>query len=314
MGGRRSVLIVDDQPVNVRVLAESLGEQYRILFARTGARALEIAASGDIDLILLDIVLPDVDGFEVCRRLKRETVTRDVPVIFVTALEEVIDETTGFRVGGVDYITKPINPILVQARVRTHLELKAARDLLENLASIDGLTGIANRRCLDVGLELEWRRAARLSSGLGLALFDVDHFKGFNDLYGHAHGDDCLRGVAQTLAATVRRPGDLVARYGGEEFFAMLPGTELNGLARWLSKVLAQVRELDIPHGGSSCAAVVTLSAGAVVARPTPGTSARAAVAAADRLLYDSKTAGRNRALVRDHDQEGESLLVTATG
>ena len=111
MGGRRSVLIVDDQPVNVRVLAESLGEQYRILFARTGARALEIAASGDIDLILLDIVLPDVDGFEVCRRLKRETVTRDVPVIFVTALEEVIDETTGFRVGGVDYITKPINPI-----------------------------------------------------------------------------------------------------------------------------------------------------------------------------------------------------------
>src|SRR6185369_5864487 len=143
---RQRLLIVDDQPANVRVMAEALRDQYELYFATSGANALEIAAASGIELVLLDVVMPDLDGFEVCRRLKSDERTNKIPVIFVTAREEISDEARGFDVGGVDYITKPVQPLIVRARVRTHLELKQARDLLESLATLDGLTGIANRR------------------------------------------------------------------------------------------------------------------------------------------------------------------------
>ena len=181
------VLIVDDQPANVDVLAEALGSEYEILVATTATRALELAPTAD--LILLDVLMPDLDGLEVCRRLKAADATRRIPVIFVTALEQTEDETQGFAAGAVDYIVKPINPAIVRARVRTHLELKAARDLLERLATIDALTGIANRRRFDEAVKDEWRRLSRSDRPITLAIADVDHFKAFNDRHGHAGGD-----------------------------------------------------------------------------------------------------------------------------
>lgn len=308
-GERPSVLVVDDQPANVRVLAEALGSQYRVLFAKTGERALEIAAAGAIDLVLLDVLLPDLDGFEVCRELKSSPATRDTPVIFVTALEDVSDEARGFEVGGVDYITKPISPPLVRARVRTHLELKAARDLLAELASIDGLTGVSNRRRFDEALDLEWRRAIRDRSRLALALFDVDHFKRFNDRYGHALGDECLRKVARALAATWRRPGDVVARYGGEEFVAVLPGSDPRGVEASIQGVLGRVASLGIPHEGSTCSDVVTVSAGAVIGFAEQDQSPSQLVETADRLLYDAKQEGRNRGFFLDLEEGRKRLL-----
>jgi diguanylate cyclase (GGDEF)-like protein len=278
---RHRVLVVDDQPANVRVMGEVLRDHYDVYFATTGAKALEVALVNEVDLILLDVVLPDLDGFEVCARLKSDDRTKDIPVIFVTAREEVSDEARGFDAGGVDYITKPIRPPVVIARVRNHLELKHARDLLESLASIDGLTGIANRRRFDDCLEREWKRCARDGTPFSLALADVDHFKQYNDVHGHARGDDCLRTLARSLASLTRRPADLAARYGGEEFGLIFPGTEAHGMCALMRDLVER--------------APVSVSAGAVTLVPGLDDSPQFALTTADELLYEAKANGRGQ-------------------
>jgi len=288
--GRQRVLIVDDQPANIRVMAELLQGEYELFFATSAAKALEVVAANDIELVLLDVVMPDMDGFETCRRLKADEKTARIPVIFVTAREETHDETRGFEAGAVDYIIKPIVPPIVRARVRTHLELKRARDLLERMASIDGLTGIANRRQLDTFLAQEWKRAAGSGSPISMAIIDVDHFKHFNDTYGHAKGDECLRTIAQALRGVARRTSDLVARYGGEEFAIVLPDTPGEAMALLIGSLLDAVRAL--------CPA--TVSAGAVTLIPAPDADPASGLEAADRLLYEVKRGGRNHALHAD--------------
>jgi diguanylate cyclase (GGDEF)-like protein len=294
---KQRLLIVDDQPANIRVMAEALREDYELFFATSGKRALEIVATGNIDLVLLDVVMPDLDGFEVCRQMKSDETTSRIPVIFVTAREEVDDETRGFNVGGVDYIAKPIRPPIVRARVQTHLELKHARDLLESLASIDALTGIANRRQFDASLEAEFRRCVRVGAPLSLAMIDVDHFKKFNDTYGHAHGDACLRAVARSIQSVARRPGDVAARYGGEEFGLILPHTDGASALAVLRHLLEEIASLSIPHSAAPAAEHLTISAGAVTIVPSESDDAASIVAAADRLLYDAKENGRNHAV-----------------
>jgi diguanylate cyclase (GGDEF)-like protein len=286
------VLIVDDEPANVHVLAEALHGAYDIRFATDGARALELAATTPLDLVLLDVVMPGFDGFEVLRRLKDGNATRNVPVIFVTAMNEVHDEERGFALGAVDYIAKPISAPIVRARVRTHVELKRQRDLLEQRAFIDGLTGIANRRRFDDELDHRWRTAQRTGAALTVMLVDVDHFKQFNDHYGHGPGDDCLRRVAGALEACFSRGEDLAARYGGEEFSVIVPGGD--GAAQ-AQRLLSSVRALAIPHRYSSAADHVTVSVGAVETVPEPQCGPQPALALADKLLYEAKQAGRNR-------------------
>ena len=287
------VLIVDDQPANVRLMAEAIKGEYELRFATSGAAAIEVAQNGGVDLILLDVVMPELDGFEVCRRLKADERTAQIPVIFVTAREETEDETTGFDAGGVDYITKPAKPAIVRARVRTHLELKQSRDLLAHLAMVDPLTGIPNRRRFDASLELEWARAARNERWLSLAILDVDYFKRFNDTYGHAKGDDCLRMIAETMSTLARRPGELVARIGGEEFAVILPETDSQSMQELMQALLGRVADLSIEHAGSDCAQNVTVSIGAVTLVPHRDAAPATAVQAADQLLYQAKEAGR---------------------
>jgi diguanylate cyclase (GGDEF)-like protein len=299
MTTRPSVLIVDDEPANVRVLAEALQGAYELRFATGGERALALVARHAVDLILLDVVMPGLDGFELLRRLKAEPATREIPVIFVTARDEVGEEERGFDAGAVDYITKPISPAIVRARVRTHLELKRQRDLLEQRALIDGLTGIANRRRFDE----EWtRRSARAfeqGQVLRLLLIDIDHFKDYNDHYGHGPGDDCLRRVAAALQAVCTHAGDLTARYGGEEFVAILDDVPGSDAAAHAQKLLAAVRELDLPHARSSVAARVSVSIGAL--ERTPGSrDGRDLLESVDRLLYEAKRGGRNRCVFAD--------------
>ncbi len=307
--GRRKVLIVDDQRFNIRLMAGILdGDQHELLFATDGEQALEMASAQGVDLVLLDVVMPGIDGYEVCRRLKDNDDTRTIPVIFVTSMSEVDDEAKGFDVGGVDYITKPLSPRTVRARVRTHLELKHARDLLERLSLIDALTGIANRRRFDEHCDLEWRRCKRSGSPLSLLLVDVDFFKQFNDTYGHARGDECLQRIARVLGERFRRPSDLVARYGGEEFGVVLPDTD-GPSARWLmERALADVRGMEIEHGHSSVDPKVTISLGGVSQVPS-SESHSTTLAKADDLLYAAKEGGRNRGMHLDADS-GERCLV----
>jgi diguanylate cyclase (GGDEF)-like protein len=264
--------------------------------ATSGEQALALCASKRPDLVLLDVVMPGMDGYEVCRRLKAEAATRDIPVIFVTAHNDEAAETLGLDVGAVDFISKPINPKIVRARVKTHLTLKAQSDLLRQWVYIDGLTGVHNRRHFDECLATEWGRAVRNGTALSVLLLDVDFFKRYNDRYGHQTGDDCLRRIAATLKSGLKRPGDLVARYGGEEFVCLLPDTSLSGaldLARQLGR---QVRALQIEHADSSVAPVVTVSLGVCCKREDAVGSAEALLREADAQLYIAKSRGRDQA------------------
>ncbi|MBT4162077.1 MAG: diguanylate cyclase [Gammaproteobacteria bacterium] len=293
------ILIVDDEALNLEILHEILADLYSVTRAVSGAEALEEAQKTLPDLILLDIEMPEIDGYEVCKHLKDDPLTQNIPIIFVTGRVEVDDETRGFDVGAVDYISKPYNPRIIRARVNTHLELKHHRDVLEELSSLDGLTGVANRRAFDERLSSEWNRATRTNSTLALVMVDVDFFKLYNDHYGHASGDDCLKQVAKALADSLQREYDFFARYGGEEFVAVLPGMEEKVLQQTIAKMCMTVEALKIPHAESTVADCVTISLGGAIVVPTRETSASELIVQADEMLYEAKEAGRNRGKTR---------------
>lgn len=293
--GRRCLLVVDDQPVNVQALYRALAAEHQVLVATSGEQALALCAQKQPDLVLLDVVMPGIDGFEVCRRLKADAGTQHIPVIFVTASSDEAAETRGLEEGAVDFITKPINPAIVRARVKTHLTLKAQSDLLRQFAFVDGLTGVFNRRFFDERLHDEWQRSSRNGSALSLLLVDIDFFKRFNDLYGHQAGDDCLRRVAQALRGGFTRPADVLARYGGEEFACILPETDAAGALFVAQRLEQAVRAQDIAHGASTVGGLVTVSVGVATRLAGSEDSAGALLARADRQLYRAKAQGRRQ-------------------
>lgn len=268
---------------------------HEISAATNGRQALKLAETCAPDLILLDVMMPDMDGYQVCAALKADPLLRAIPVIFITALADVEDETRGLQLGAVDYITKPFKEPIVRVRVKSHLELKHQRDILERLSHVDGLTGIPNRRAFDARLDEEWRRSIRSGDLLGAVMIDVDLFKQYNDAYGHLSGDDCLRTVAGALTAALKRGGDFVARYGGEEFVCLFSDLDADALATMTEKIRACVEALQIPHGASPISPWVTISIGAALRQPTPDTSPSGLIEAADLQLFEAKRQGRNR-------------------
>ena len=297
MGGR-TILVVDDLPSNIEVLSHAIGDEHEILFATGGQEALNIATAEMPDLILLDVIMPGMDGYEVCARLKSDPRTREIPVIFVTAMDQDDDEARGLSIGAIDYLTKPIRPAIVRARVRNHLQLKSYRDFLEYLSLTDGLTGVPNRRRFDVYLESEWRRARRNGAPISLVILDIDLFKAYNDGYGHPAGDECLRRVAGALVGCVRRPADLVARYGGEEFACLLPDTELDGAVSVAEQIRKNIDELNIPHAHSSVSGRITVSMGVASRVPEGAETPADLVRRADECMYEAKRGGRNQVRV----------------
>jgi diguanylate cyclase (GGDEF)-like protein len=291
-----AVLIVDDMTSNIQVLANALQDDYRIKVATNGERALEICHSDSPpDLILLDIMMPDMDGYEVCRRLKSDTVTSSIPVIFVTALTEATDEEKGLNLGAVDYITKPFHLPIVKARVRNHLSLKLKTDLLEEMSHIDGLTHIANRRNFDEVMDKEARRVARIPQPISLIMLDIDYFKPFNDNYGHGLGDECLVQVAKAMRGVIKRPNDLLARYGGEEFAVILPETPLEGALKVAEDLREAVDSMNFPHAYSKVTDHVTISLGVASNEFDQEISVEDLLKQADKALYRAKEAGRNQ-------------------
>lgn len=297
-GSRPTVLIVDDQPAVAGALARLLKEDYRVQVAVSGERALRlIDSTAPPDLILLDVEMPELGGYDLCRILRERPDTRHLPVVFVTARGSVEDEEYGLRIGAVDYISKPFYPAVVRARVRTHMNLKIRTDMLEKLAMVDGLTGVPNRRHFDEHLREEWARFRRHGHPLGLIMLDVDHFKAYNDHYGHGAGDGCLTRVARALSDALHRPCDLLARYGGEEFVALLPDTDGPGLLHVAGVLQRALADLALPHAVSPTADVVTASMGLGLASMNMG-DARELLHATDEALYQAKEGGRNRAVL----------------
>ena len=248
--------MVDDEPPNIQALGTLLKDEYRIQVANSGEKALAIVqdeAQPLPDLILLDIQMPGIDGYEVCRTLKEDPKTEGIVVIFVTARDATSDEEYGLKLGAVDYISKPISPAIVRARVDTHMNLKRKTDMLERFALLDGLTGIHNRRYFDEQLEKEIGRNIREDRPVSVIMMDIDHFKEFNDHYGHGAGDQCLKKVARALTDTLSRPGDTLCRYGGEEFVALLPGSDGDGAGVVAERLREAVEALSIAHEYSEC-------------------------------------------------------------
>jgi len=300
------ILVVEDDAVLRDGIVRLLTAQgYAVDCAGCGAEALELAALTRPDLLVLDLSLPDLDGFEVCTRLQADPATRHIPVVFVTAHNDEAAEARGLALGAVDFIGKPIRPAIVRARVQTHLLLKRQGDVLRDLAYLDGLTGLHNRRAFDERLAAELRHAARDRTPLSLVMIDVDRFKRYNDHYGHLAGDDALRQVAAALRAGMLRPMDLVTRFGGEEFACVLPGTDLPGALAVAERLRAAVTALRLPHPTSEVQPHLSISLGVACTTQMPVLTPQALLAGADAALYQAKSAGRDRVQGFEPAREG---------
>ncbi|MCK5681109.1 diguanylate cyclase [bacterium] len=293
---KERILIVDDEKMNLKVLADLLQDSYTLILATSGEQALKRIAEGNTpDLILLDVVMPVVSGYEVLKRLKENESSSQIPVIFVTALDSPEEEERGLKLGAVDYITKPFSPPIVRMRVQNHLRFLHQFRLLEQLALLDGLTEIPNRRQFDELFKKEYARALRNGTALSVAMIDVDFFKQYNDHYGHAMGDTVLQKIANTLELSLMRPADSVARYGGEEFVMILPETDAVSAAAVAERARKAVAKLSICHQNSDVTNVVTVSIGITTSFANRNTSKEKILQQADRNLYRAKFNGRDQ-------------------
>ncbi|MBP1465185.1 diguanylate cyclase [Candidatus Chloroploca sp. M-50] len=300
-----TILIVDDTPANLRLLAQLLADhQYEVRPVTKGTAALAAVRAAAPDLILLDIRMPDLDGYSVCAQLKADELTRSIPIIFLSALGDTDDKLKAFQVGGVDYITKPFHPEEVLARVRTHLALEQARSALEvanrelkealvrqeYLARTDWLTGVLNRSHFFALAVHNFNNAVRYRRPLALMMFDLDHFKQVNDRFGHPAGDLVLQEVARVTIEQMRS-ADVIGRYGGEEFIVLLPNTGLDAAMTTAERLREQIRQLEVvtERGGIK----VTVSIGVAEHLPSDE-SIEHLIDRVDQALYAAKAQGRN--------------------
>ena len=290
---KNSILIVDDSPNNLNVLFHLLRDDYTLYVAKNGLSAVEIAKAHTPDLILLDILMPDMNGFEVLRILKGLSTTKHIPIIFITALVDAKDEEAGLAMDAADYISKPFVPGIVRLRVGNQIKMVNYLREIERLSKMDELTKLANRRSFNEKLASEWGRAQREQTALGLIILDVDKFKIYNDTYGHQHGDIVLKTIAQILEEITQRSSDFVARWGGEEFIVLLPNTDADGAMKVAEKIRTEVEITEIPHQDG--VSKVTVSAGVNVVVPDVNTIVDKYISDADEALYRAKSEGRNR-------------------
>ncbi|AHE62740.1 GGDEF domain-containing response regulator [Borrelia parkeri] len=290
----QKLLLVDDTPTNLDLLIDILQHKYEIRVALNGFDALKQVEIASPDLILLDVLLPDVSGYEVCKRLKNDPETKDIPVIFISSSDSTDAQLEGFSVGGVDYILKPFNGRIIDARIKTHLELKRLRDYFKNLARIDGLTQIPNRRFFTDKFAKSWMQALEHKNNVIVGMLDIDYFKKYNDNYGHTNGDECLRLIAKSLNKIAIKYKIDIARYGGEEFILFSVNKSLNEVIKIVSILIEDIRNLEIIHEYSNISNFVTVSIGLAEQIPYDSNFTNI-IKLADDKLYEAKISGRNQ-------------------
>jgi len=296
-----SVLIVDDEKSNIMALTHILSSEYTIYFAKNGTDAIELAEKFLPDVILLDILMPGMDGYDVISQLKKGAKTDEIPVIFITGLTGVEEEEKGLSLGAVDYISKPFSPAIVKLRVRSQMQMLNQIRLIKYLSMMDQLTDLPNRRNFDNRLRIEWEHAIRNRAFISLLMIDIDFFKNYNDKYGHQEGDIALKAMANIFKHTLKRSVDFVARWGGEEFVILLPNTHLSGALGVAEIIRAKAVDTEIICTGGS-AARLTLSIGVNTIKPKLGSSLDGFISGADKALYIAKENGRNQVCSWDRD------------
>lgn len=290
-----TILVVDDMTTTLLLIHDLLKDTYEVKIAKSGTKALEILESpNDIDLILLDIEMPDINGYDVCKRIKNNETIKNIPIIFITGRTSQEDEEYGLNLGAIDYITKPFNNAIVKLRIKNYLDLKIKNDMLEKLSMYDGLTNIRNRRFFDETFEKTFSEIKRDKKSLAVLMIDIDFFKPYNDNYGHGQGDETLRKVAKALEKTIKRASDFVARYGGEEFVILLKDINKDGVEAVANNLLNAVRELKITHEFSKIENYVTISIGASFYNSNSDITKLELLLKADETLYNVKNSGRN--------------------
>jgi len=306
---KKKILIVDDEKMNIMALAHFLKPQYEIVIASDGTSALSEAEKHNPDIILLDILMPDMSGFDVLVNLKDSTKTMNIPVIFLTGLDNAEDEEKGLMLGAVDYITKPFNQSIVRARISTHLKMSNYIRTIEKLCMLDALTGLSNRRGFDMRFEAEWGRAFREKKPLGIIMLDIDNFKKYNDTFGHPQGDVLIQAISEVMNSTVNRSSDFSARWGGEEFLALLPDTDLSGTIKKAEQLRIKTTEIKLQAGeikltdGAQVNAGsggwenpnASISLGASSKIPVEGDNPADFLNEVDKLLYTAKKNGKNQ-------------------
>ena len=297
------ILIIDDSPLQAAQLKGILEDEYKVSITQDAEDGFRQANEKNCSLILLDVVMPGMDGFTLLRKLQEEILTRSVPVILITSLSDAENGQRGLVLGAVDYITKPFNPMVVKARVQTHIKLYQYRRKVEQQSMTDQLTGIANRRRYDRYSLTKWKEAVRLNVPISICMFDIDHFKVYNDTFGHPAGDKVIMAVAKTASACLQRNTDFFARYGGEEFVALSLGEPSEKMFEHLKKIRQAVEDLRIPHD-SSVSQWITVSIGGVTVNPAAESSYTFYLKIADTMLYDAKKEGRNRVIWADEQMK----------
>ena len=288
------ILVIDDSAVQAEYLRSILKEEYDVTVCNTAKEGLSAAKEGCFGLILLDIVMPDMDGFVLLQEPKETDLTKHIPVIMLTSLSDVQYEERGLLMGAVDYVAKPFSPVIIRARVNSHIQLYHYQMEFKQQAMVDELTGVANRRRYEGESLAKWREAIRFGMPLSICMFDIDKFKLYNDTFGHPAGDQVISAVAKTASSYFQRSMDLFARYGGEEFIAVFVGSDGHNAFEFLKTIRQAVEDLHIPH----CSPVsqwVTVSVGGVSLIPKVGDSYDTYLKLADTMLYDAKRLGRNR-------------------
>lgn len=293
------ILIVDDSLLQATQLKAIIEDEYDVTIAQTAEDGLRRASDEDFSLILLDVVMPEMDGFTLLKKLQEEIITQSVPVILITSLADAVNEQHGLILGAVDYITKPYIPLIVKARVNTHVKLYRYRRQIEEQSMTDQLTGVANRRRYDRYSLTKWSEAARLQVPFSICMFDIDHFKMYNDTFGHPAGDKVISAIAKTISSHLKRSTDFVARYGGEEFVAISMGDPSKKIFEHLQKVRQAIEDLHIPHA-PNVSDWVTVSVGGVTVVPETRDTYDVYLKIADTMLYDAKKHGRNRVVWAD--------------
>jgi len=287
-----SILVVDDEVSNIIILSDILEPEYDVSVLRDGRDVVDTVKSDMPDLILLDIVMPEMDGYEVIRALKKSKMTKDIPVIFITGLDDIEAEETGLVLGAADYIAKPFHEPIVKLRVRNQIKILDQFRTILRLSMHDQLTGLPNRRNFESRMTYEWSRAQREQTPLSLLMIDVDKFKEYNDSHGHQQGDSALITVVSAFGKALKRPGDFAVRWGGEEFIILLPNTDLKGAMEVAEQVRKSVEDAVVP---GDCGQNVTVSIGIHTWVYGDGGTIDELIANADFALYEAKHQGRNK-------------------